>query len=29
MEGGSAPRARLLCPPEVVVWTLQGEEAPA
>jgi predicted MPP superfamily phosphohydrolase len=29
MEGGSAPRARLLCPPEVTVWTLQGEEAPA
>jgi hypothetical protein len=25
MEGGAAPRARLLCPPEVVLWTLSGQ----
>lgn len=24
MEGGAAPRARLLCRPEVVLWTLTG-----
>jgi hypothetical protein len=24
MEGLGAPRARLLCPPEIVLWTLQG-----
>lgn len=24
MEGGVAPRARFLCPPEVVLWTLKG-----
>ncbi len=25
MEGASAPRARLLCPPEIILWTLSGE----
>ncbi|MDZ4765702.1 MAG: hypothetical protein SGI73_14220 [Chloroflexota bacterium] len=25
MEGLGAPRARLLCPPEIVLWTLRGE----
>ncbi len=24
VEGGSAPRARLLCPPEITLWTLEG-----
>ncbi len=24
MEGFGAPRARLLCPPEVVIWTISG-----
>jgi len=24
MEGGSAPRARFLCPPEMTLWTLRG-----
>ncbi len=24
MEGSAAPRARLLCPPEVVLWELDG-----
>jgi predicted MPP superfamily phosphohydrolase len=24
MEGGSAPRARFLCPPEITLWTLEG-----
>ncbi len=26
MEGGAAPRARLLCPPEIVLWTLTGRQ---
>jgi predicted MPP superfamily phosphohydrolase len=25
MEGASAPRARLFCPPEVILWTLTGQ----
>ncbi|MCX7683164.1 MAG: metallophosphoesterase [Anaerolineae bacterium] len=28
MEGMGAPRARFLSPPEVVVWTLEGEPIP-
>ncbi|GAB4469610.1 MAG: hypothetical protein Kow00124_04940 [Anaerolineae bacterium] len=24
VEGGSAPRARLFCPPEITLWTLEG-----
>jgi predicted MPP superfamily phosphohydrolase len=24
MEGGAAPRARFLCPPEMTLWTLRG-----
>ena len=24
MEGASAPRARFLCPPEIILWTLAG-----
>ncbi len=27
MEGKGAPRARFLCPPEIVLFTLQGDEA--
>jgi predicted MPP superfamily phosphohydrolase len=27
-EGGIAPRARFLCPPEIVLWTLRGEQEP-
>jgi uncharacterized protein len=25
MEGWGAPRARFLCPPEIVLWTIRGE----
>lgn len=25
MEGGAAPRARFLCPPEITLWTLRGQ----
>jgi len=25
LEGASAPRARFLCPPEITLWTLEGE----
>lgn len=28
MEGGAVPRARLLCPPEIVLWTLRGRYCP-
>jgi predicted MPP superfamily phosphohydrolase len=28
-EGGIAPRARFLCPPEIVLWTLSGGEEPS
>lgn len=28
MEGGAAPRARFLCRPEVVLWTLSGQHDP-
>ena len=24
LEGAAAPRARFLCPPEVILWTLKG-----
>lgn len=27
-EGGIAPRARFLCPPEIVLWTLRGDHEP-
>ena len=27
LEGGGAPRVRFLCPPEVVVWTIDGPAA--
>jgi predicted MPP superfamily phosphohydrolase len=27
-EGGIAPRARFLCPPEIVLWTLRGGPRP-
>lgn len=26
LEGASAPRARLLCPPEIILWTLEGKD---
>ncbi len=25
LEGGSAPRARLMCPPEITLWTISGQ----
>jgi predicted MPP superfamily phosphohydrolase len=28
MEGGVAPRARFLCPPEIILWTLRGGGGP-
>jgi predicted MPP superfamily phosphohydrolase len=28
MEGKGAPRARFLCPPEIVLFTLVGDEQP-
>jgi len=28
LEGLGAPRARLLCPPEIVLWTIGGEPEP-
>ena len=27
LEGGIAPRARFLSPPEIILWSLQGPEA--
>ena len=26
MEGASAPRARLLCPPEIILWEIRGKK---
>lgn len=28
MEGASAPRVRLLCPPEIVLWEIKGKREP-
>jgi predicted MPP superfamily phosphohydrolase len=29
MEGASAPRIRLLCRPEIVLWEINGKREPA